>query len=50
MDLFQIICISLVGIATILHLIACFIENETFKSGKFDTGFLEEFYKNRQGK
>ena len=38
------------GVKTTLPFCLKIIEDETFKSGKFDTGFLEEFYKRSQNK
>ena len=38
------------GVKTTLPFCLKIIEDETFKSGKFDTGFLEEFYKKNQEK
>ena len=38
------------GVKTTLPFCLGIIENETFKSGHFDTGFLEEYYKSRQEK
>ena len=38
------------GVKTTLPFCLGIIENETFKSGHFDTGFLEEYYKKRQEK
>ena len=38
------------GVKTTLPFCLEIIESEMFKSGNLDTGFLEEFYKNRQKK
>ncbi len=38
------------GVKTTLPFCLGIIEDETFKSGQFDTGYLEEFYKKRQEK
>ena len=38
------------GIKTTIPFCLDIVENETYKSGNFDTGFLEEYYKSKQGK
>ena len=38
------------GVKTTLPFCLEIIESDIFKSGKFDTGFLEEYYKNKQNK
>ena len=38
------------GIKTTIPFCLDIVENDIYKSGNFDTGFLEEYFKNRQGK